>query len=127
MLFPRYAFYVLVISLLMIPVVNAQSCATNSSGETICAPPGGGAATNSNGDVVTGPGACLVNAEGQVICSQFEGGGAAKDSYGAVKTGPGQCISNSMGKVMCSSEQGGSAELDSMGKVVCAGACIEGQ
>ncbi len=60
----------------------AQGCAVNSLGQVICAQPGGGAAVNSIGQVKTGPGQCVTNSIGQVMCSAVPGGGAAVNSLG---------------------------------------------
>ena len=104
-----------------------QGCATNSYGQVICAPPGGGAAVNSYSQVVTGRGGCAKNSYGQVVCADNSGGGATTNSYGQVQTGPGQCVTNSYGQVMCSSQPGGGAAINSYGQAVCAGGCVPGR
>ena len=111
---------------LLMNSANARGCAKNSMGEVICAPPGGGAAINSMGQVVTGRGGCARNNMGQVVCSDVPGSGAAVSGMGRVLTGPGECVTNSMGQVMCSALPLGGAAINGMGQAVCAGGCVPG-
>lgn len=64
-------------------VAYAQGgCTQDSIGRVICAPPGGGAQTDSIGRVVCGPGQCVVDPIGRVVCSSQSGGGAMIDNIG---------------------------------------------
>jgi hypothetical protein len=105
----------------------AQGCATNAQGRVICAAPTGGAAVDSLGRVVVGPGTCVADRLGRVVCASTPGGGAIADRYGRVNTGPGQCVQNSFGEVYCSAIPGGGAAVDGIGRAVCVGGCVPGQ
>ena len=70
------------------------NCAQNSSGNIVCAPPGGTITTNKNGDVVCGKGNCVIINSGLIVCSTQPGGNAVINGEGkAVCTGV--CISAS--------------------------------
>jgi hypothetical protein len=71
------------VSLLCWPhVAEAQGCASDLLGRVTCAPPGGGAESDFLGQVKTGPGQCVQDILGQVMCSKVRGGGAATDLLG---------------------------------------------
>lgn len=81
----RLSSIALFLSLFATSVAYAQGgCTQNSIGQVICAPPGGSAQTNSIGQVVCGPGQCVADSIGQVICSSQPGGGAMINSIGQV-------------------------------------------
>lgn|SRR5574343_1956627 len=103
-----------------------QGCATDSLGNVVCASPGGGAAVNGLGQVVTGRGGCARDSLGQVVCAQTPYGGAAVNGLGQVQTGRGQCVRDGLGQVMCSTLPGGGAAVNSLGQAVCAGGCSGG-
>ena len=67
--------------------VFAQSCATNSFGQIICAPPGGGAIQDSTGQVLVGKGQCVIDNSTRVMCSSVTGGGAVLSNGQAVCVG----------------------------------------
>jgi len=118
MLGHRFLLPVFVISMTLAgPSVAQQGCARDSSGQVICAPPGGAAAVNSEGQVVSGRGECARDSYGQVICADTPGGGAAVGSDGKVVTGRGACARNSYGQVICAITPGGGAEVDNYGQV----------
>ena len=124
----RYTFSVLLFSISLVQPVNAQQgCAVDSLGRVICAPPGGGAAVDGLGRVVTGRGGCATDSLGRVVCSDNPGGGATVDGLGRVQTGSGQCVTDSLGRTMCSSQPGGGAAVDSLGRAVCVGGCVPGR
>ena len=110
-----------------IAAANADSCAIDSMGKVVCAPPVGGAAVDGMGQVVTGRGECVRNDMGQVVCSDSPGGGAAVDAMGRVRTGVGQCVRDNMGQVIYSSQPFGSAAVNGMRQPVCQGGCVPGQ
>lgn len=65
-----------------------SSCATNRRGQVVCTTPGGGMMNDLYGELLCGPGACVVDRQGNVVCSSQVRGGAALDQYGnAVCTG----------------------------------------
>jgi hypothetical protein len=86
---------------LPLSVLGQQGRAVNSLGQVVFAPPGGGAATDSLGRVITGVGGCTKNSLGRVVCADTPGGGAMANSLGQVQTGPGQCVRNSLGQALC--------------------------
>ena len=51
-------------------VVYAQfgACVPSSIGQAVCAPPSGSIASDSIGQIVCGPGQCMKNNIGQVVC-----------------------------------------------------------
>lgn len=104
-----------------------QGCAVDSLGRVVCAQPGGGAAANGLGQVVTGTGGCAKDSLGRVRCSDTAGGGAQVDGLGQVRTGAGQCVTDSLGQVKCSSVAGGGAAINSLGQAVCVGGCVNGR
>lgn len=61
-------------------------------GQVVCSDsPGGGAAANSMGQVLTGPGECVTNSMGQVWCSSLPLGGAAINAMGQAVCA-GECV-----------------------------------
>jgi len=60
-----------------IAAANADSCAIDSMGKVVCAPPVGGAAVDAMGRVRTGVGQCVRDNMGQVIYSSQPFGSAA--------------------------------------------------
>jgi hypothetical protein len=76
---------VLLFSLFATSVAYAQgSCIQSSSGQVFCAPPGGGIGINSVGQVLCGPGQCVTNNLGGIICSSQPGGAATISNMGQV-------------------------------------------
>jgi len=82
-----------------------------------------GCATDRNGEVYCGGGACRGDRDGKVWCSRFYDGGAQTTRHGEVRCGRGQCVKNRRGRIFCSSEIGGAALRDSRGRVRCYGEC----
>jgi hypothetical protein len=99
------------------PSVAQPGCVKDSYGKVTCAPPGGSARVDIDGQVVSGRGDCARNQSGQVICADTPGGGAMVNSDGEVVTGRGACARNSYGEVVCSDAPGGGAVADSYGQV----------
>lgn len=90
------------------PWPRTGRCITNSSGQTVCPPPGG---------------TCLKNLEGKIVCSPPDGG-IVRDLHGNFLCGPGQCVKNYAGQAFCSLLPRGAATVDVYGKFVCSGGCV---
>ena len=78
--------------------VFAQSCATNSFGQIVCAPPGGGALQDNTGQVLVGKGQCVIDNSTRVMCSSVAGGGAVLSNGQAVCVGG--CVPGFPGSVI---------------------------
>ncbi len=71
-----------------------------------------------------GPGNCVKDALGTVICSKFVGGGAHRDPHtGIVVCGRGLCALNSIETWQCAKEEGGNAVREAFGITKCEGGC----
>jgi len=91
---PAVAVFVLLsIFMLAVPhcgLANSICLSTNDPDLYICPPPGGGIARNIDMNAictrgsceVCGPGACIVDAQGQVKCSAIAGGAVTVDQHG---------------------------------------------
>ena len=71
-----------------------NNCAQDKAGHIVCAPQGGTIMTNKDGVVVCGPGQCVVNMAGVIVCSSQPGGTASINSAG-VPVCAGVCFSAS--------------------------------
>jgi len=83
----RIILKVLIASLLLFVCVGSyghEGCVNISTGHPVCAPPNGGIAKDSFGQVVCGDGQCVINDIGQVACSNQSGGFATIDSVGKI-------------------------------------------
>jgi hypothetical protein len=59
------------------------TCLVNSFSNVIaCSPPNGGIVMNATGEMLCGPGKCMVPAFGQAFCSALQGGSVTIDSKG---------------------------------------------
>src|SRR5262245_6023389 len=95
----------------------------------ICCIPRGSAAdcaTDRDGRIVCGRGACMKNGVGLIACSRFEDGDAVLTRDGRILCGRGQCQKTSQGEVFCSTVEKGAAQRDSRGDVLCEGGCERG-
>lgn len=70
------------------------NCTQNSSGNIVCAPPGGTITTNKNDDVVCGKGNCVITSSGMILCSTQSGGSAVINGDGKAVCA-GMCVSAS--------------------------------
>jgi hypothetical protein len=59
-------------------------CLKDLLGNPVCAPPGGTIAHDLIGNLVCGPGHCLKNSLGQIMCSTQRGGVATTNTLGQV-------------------------------------------
>jgi hypothetical protein len=59
-----------------------STCAANLRGELVCTKPGGGMMNDQNGEQLCGPGYCVREPLGNVLCSSQPRGGATVDQSG---------------------------------------------
>ena len=70
---------------LLIPHTAAQpdsTCAANQRGDVVCTKPGGGMMSDQYGEQLCGPGYCVKDQRGNVLCSRQPRGGATVDQSG---------------------------------------------
>jgi hypothetical protein len=58
-----------------------SSCMKDRYGSVVCATPKGGITIDRYGEPVCGPGACIRNLQGDMVCSSSPGGSAAMDLH----------------------------------------------
>lgn len=81
------------ISLFPSHAIAQHACITSIAG-VVCPQPYGGIAVDSIGQILCGPGMCVKDGIGRVICSSTPGGSVGVDSIGMIKC-VGGCIAGS--------------------------------